>query len=54
MIVHNFARYAFDLVLTVFWIWIPMFHLNLKDSPNAIVIWFADILAFSLTKSEHD
>jgi len=41
--VHDFGKYVFDLVLTVFWIWVPMFYLNLKDSPYAPVIWIVDI-----------
>ncbi len=47
MRVHDFAKYIFDLVLTVFWIWVPMFYFGLNDSPNAIVIWIVDILTLA-------
>jgi len=47
MKVHNFARYAFDLALTVFWIWIPMFYLNLKDSEYSVAIWIVDIITLA-------
>jgi len=47
-IVHNFARYAFDLALTVFWIYIPMFHFNLKESSYAVAIWIVDIVTLSV------
>jgi len=49
-IYHNFARFLFDLVLTIFWIWIPMFYFNLNEAPNALLIWIVDIglLAFVL------
>ena len=48
MKIHNFAKFVFDLALTVFWIWIPMFHFNLKDAPYAPVIWLVDLLTLGI------
>ncbi len=48
MIIHNFARYAFDLVLTVLWIWVPMYQLNLKDARYAPAIWVVDVLTLAV------
>ncbi len=45
---HTFVKYVFDLALTVFWIWVPLFYFNLKDSPNAPVIWIVDIVTLSV------
>ncbi len=48
MSLHTFFKYLFDLALTVFWIWVPMFQLGLKDSKYAAAIWVVDILTLSV------
>jgi len=47
MSLHTFFKYLFDLALTVFWIYIPMFHLGLKDSKYAVAIWVVDVLTLA-------
>jgi hypothetical protein len=47
MTLHTFFKYLFDLALTVFWIYIPMFHLGLKDSKYSAAIWAVDILTLA-------
>ena len=44
MSLHTFFKFLFDLALTVFWIYVPMFYLGLKDSRFSVAIWFVDIL----------
>jgi len=40
---HDFTKFTFDLFLTVFWIWVPMFYFGLKDYKRSILIWIVDI-----------
>lgn len=42
--IHPFAKFAVDLALTVLWIWVPMFHFNLKAHSHAVAMWVVDIL----------
>jgi len=46
-ILHDFAKYLVDLVLLVFWIYVPMYHFGLKDSPNAVLIWAFDLVTIA-------
>jgi hypothetical protein len=45
---HTFAKYLFDLALTVFWIYVPLFHFNLKDAPYSVAIWTVDLITLSV------
>lgn len=41
--IHTFAKFVVDLAITVFWVWVPMFHFDLKASKYAPAIWVVDI-----------
>jgi len=45
---HTFAKYLFDLALTVFWIYVPMFRFNLKDARYSVAIWIVDLITLSV------
>lgn len=40
---HTFVKYLFDVILSVLWVYVPLFHFNLRQSPHAIVIWVVDL-----------
>lgn len=48
MSLHTFFKFLLDLALTVFWIWVPMFYLGLKDARYSIAIWVVDILTLAV------
>ncbi len=48
MSLHTFFKFLLDLALTVFWIWVPMFHFNLKDAKYSAAIWVVDILTLAV------
>jgi len=45
---HEFVKFIVDLVLVVFWIWVPMFQLGLHEHKFAIAIWIVDILTLGV------
>ncbi|VVB81411.1 Uncharacterised protein [uncultured archaeon] len=48
MSLHTFSKFVFDLVFTVFWIYIPMFALDLSSSPDAVLIWIGDLVSLAV------
>ena len=45
---HSFSKVLFDILFTVFWIYIPMFYLDLRHAPDAWLIWFVDIVSLAV------
>ncbi|MBW2970004.1 hypothetical protein KY309_01925 [Candidatus Woesearchaeota archaeon] len=48
MRVHDFAKYFFDLALSVFWIYVPMFVFGLRNSDSAVIFWFIDVVSLAV------
>lgn len=36
---HTFSKFLFDLILSVVWVYVPMYHFELAQSENAVWIW---------------
>lgn len=48
MSLHTFGKFLFDLFFIVLWIYIPMFVLNLRHSPDAVIIWIGDLVSLAI------
>jgi hypothetical protein len=48
MSLHTFSKFLFDVFFVVFWIYIPMFVLDFRSSPDAVIIWIADIFSLGV------